>query len=279
MSNPLISVILCFYNEEKYIANSINSILNQTYSNFELILIDDNSTDSSYEICSSFDDPRIRLTKKDNNLSRGLAQSRNLGIELAKGDFVIFQDADDTCHESRIQENVNLLQTYDKSDWKNIIIGSWLHIVKGEKQSIMKFPTESEKIKKKISGFVGRNAIAGQVIFTSKSLLLKYPYRPRFKYMQDYDQLYRIIENKPIILRNIPKPLYNYYLLDKGVKNDSRWVNYNYYVRKSRQHRLNNIEEFDSIEDFFKDIHSNKLKLIKWKFFEFALRTKINLIG
>ena len=75
MSNPLISVLLPVYNEEKYLSESINSILNQTYRNFELIIIDDGSTDKSIDIINSYDDSRIILIKNEKNLH--IAKSLN----------------------------------------------------------------------------------------------------------------------------------------------------------------------------------------------------------
>lgn len=279
MLNPLVSVILCFYNEEKYIARAINSILNQTYSNFELLLIDDNSTDASYDICRSYNDKRIKLIRKDKNVSKGLAQSRNLGVEVSSGDYVIFQDADDESEKNRIEENIKILLEYNDQERKKLVIGSWLNVYRNGKVNFLKFPEEDYKIKKKITSKIGRNAIAGQVIFLSKELLIKYPYRAKFKFMQDYDQLYRMIEGNKIILRNIPKPLYKYYLYDKGVKNNPEWPKFNYFVRYCRKHRLNNGTEFDSIESFNSYLSTNRIEFYKWKLFETALKFKIKVLG
>jgi glycosyltransferase involved in cell wall biosynthesis len=92
MKNSLISVIMPVYNVERYIGEAIQSVLDQTYKNFELIIIDDGGTDSSMDICSSFVDPRIRIIHQRN---RGLAGARNRGISMSKGRFVAFLDSDD----------------------------------------------------------------------------------------------------------------------------------------------------------------------------------------
>lgn len=90
---PKISVIVPVYNCEKYISKCIESILNQTFKDLELILVDDGSSDKSYEICSSFSqDSRVKLVRQENG---GVSKARNLGIEMSKGDFITFVDSDD----------------------------------------------------------------------------------------------------------------------------------------------------------------------------------------
>lgn len=92
--NPFFSIIMPVYNAEKYVEQSIKSVLNQTFTNFELIIIDDCSKDNSYSICQKFEkDKRIILKKNSNNL--GVADTRNYGICLAKGFYITFLDADD----------------------------------------------------------------------------------------------------------------------------------------------------------------------------------------
>lgn len=90
----VISIIIPIYNSEKYIAECLQSILQQTYHNFELILVDDGSTDSSYSICKSYEksDSRIHLVSKRNG---GVSSARNLGLEFAKGKYIAFIDSDD----------------------------------------------------------------------------------------------------------------------------------------------------------------------------------------
>jgi len=88
----LISIIMPVYNVEKYIRLAIQSVLNQSYGNFELLIIDDQSPDNSREICRAYKDPRIRIIQQKN---LGLAGARNTGIHHAKGQFIAFLDADD----------------------------------------------------------------------------------------------------------------------------------------------------------------------------------------
>ncbi|MEM6611938.1 MAG: glycosyltransferase family 2 protein [Cyanobacteria bacterium P01_C01_bin.72] len=104
----LVSVIVPVYNVENYIAQTIKSVLNQTYSNFELLIIDDESPDSSIEICQQFDDPRLKIVRQQN---RGLAGARNTGIRHAQGDYLAFLDADDLWLPEKLAQHVKHLES------------------------------------------------------------------------------------------------------------------------------------------------------------------------
>ena len=94
VNNVLLSVIVPIYNMEKYLDKCIKSIINQTYTNLEIILIDDGSKDSSYSICEKYKekDDRIKVYRKENG---GLSDAKNFGISKANGEFLTFVDADD----------------------------------------------------------------------------------------------------------------------------------------------------------------------------------------
>ncbi|MBS9523962.1 glycosyltransferase family 2 protein [Litoribacter alkaliphilus] len=95
---PLVSVVICFFNEERYLGEAIQSVLNQSYPNLEIILVDDGSTDASRGIVENFmlaHKKKIRLVEHANGENRGLSASRNRGIHFARGEYVAFLDADD----------------------------------------------------------------------------------------------------------------------------------------------------------------------------------------
>ncbi len=123
-NTPLISVIVPIYNVELYIKECIESVLSQSYQNWELLLIDDGSTDSSYSICERFScqDNRIKAIHKENE---GVCRTRNRGIELAQGDYIIFLDADDYWCDSDCLRI--LVETAEKNN---------LDIVRGEYKAI-----------------------------------------------------------------------------------------------------------------------------------------------
>lgn len=102
-----ISVILPVYNVERYIAEAIQSVLNQTYTNFELLVIDDESPDRSIEICRTFQDPRIKIIHQKN---RGLAGARNTGIRHATGDYLAFLDSDDAWLPEKLEKHLAHLE-------------------------------------------------------------------------------------------------------------------------------------------------------------------------
>ena len=108
MNDELISVIVPVYNTEKYIKKCIESIINQTYSNLEIILIDDGTLDKSWQICDLYadKDKRIRVVHKKNE---GLAETRNYGINIAKGKYFAFIDSDDYIEKNMIEVLYNNL--------------------------------------------------------------------------------------------------------------------------------------------------------------------------
>ena len=106
---PLVSVSMPVYNAERYIAEAINSILSQTYQNFELIIVDDGSTDRTREIVESFDDPRIIKVYSDRN--RGLITTRNRIAQIARGKYLALLDADDCAFPDRLALQVQFLES------------------------------------------------------------------------------------------------------------------------------------------------------------------------
>ena len=91
--NPEISIITACYNSEKFISETIQSVLNQTFTNWEWWIVDDRSSDNSVELIQGFQDPRIRLISLEKN--KGAAEARNIGLEKARGRFITFLDSDD----------------------------------------------------------------------------------------------------------------------------------------------------------------------------------------
>jgi len=111
---PLVSVIMPSYNESGYIATAIQSVLAQTFDTFELIVVDDASTDGTPEIVASFADPRIRLLVSPSN--RGAAACRNAAVENASGSYLALHDADDISEPDRLARQVAFLEANPEID-------------------------------------------------------------------------------------------------------------------------------------------------------------------
>lgn len=104
----MVSVLMGVYNGECYLREAIDSILSQTYRNFEFLIVNDGSTDGTDEILRSYHDPRIRVINNDRNI--GLARSLNKGLALARGAYVARQDADDISRPDRLDKQLNFMQ-------------------------------------------------------------------------------------------------------------------------------------------------------------------------
>ncbi len=102
-----VSIILPVYNVEKYIKKSIESVLNQTYTDFELLVIIDGSPDNSKQVAEEFTDSRIKIFEKENG---GLSDARNYGLERAKGQYVYFMDSDDWIEPNLLEDNLKIIE-------------------------------------------------------------------------------------------------------------------------------------------------------------------------
>ena len=109
MSMPLVSVLMPAYNSELYIAEAIDSILNQTYTNLELIIFDDGSSDGTRKIIESYSDPRVVKVLSDQN--GGVVRARNDIIDRAQGKYIALMDADDIADPARLQKQIQALET------------------------------------------------------------------------------------------------------------------------------------------------------------------------
>lgn len=110
MSNILISVIVPVYNTSKYLHDCLTSIVRQTYNNIEIILIDDCSLDDSAEICKNFAEQDSRISFIKNNKNMGVSATRNKGIQMAKGDYLLFVDSDDMVDTTLCEKAVAVLK-------------------------------------------------------------------------------------------------------------------------------------------------------------------------
>ncbi|SNS23693.1 Glycosyltransferase involved in cell wall bisynthesis [Belliella buryatensis] len=123
-NNPLVSILIPNYNKAPYLRETLDSVLNQTYTNWECIIVDDHSTDNSWEILESYaqKDARIKIFKRPDDRIKGGSVARNYAFELSKGEFIQWLDSDDVIHKNKIKDQLNILL---KSDLFNVSIANW----------------------------------------------------------------------------------------------------------------------------------------------------------
>ena len=126
---PEVSIIIPVYNGEQYIKDTILSVLNQTYRNYELIIVDDGSTDTTKQIIDIFKDPRIKYHYQNNT---GLSASRNKGIELSQGEFLAFLDADDIWLPFKLELQVNAI----KNDFNVGLVFGWVYYMDNDSRIV-----------------------------------------------------------------------------------------------------------------------------------------------
>jgi len=111
---PLVSVIVPVYNNAQYLDDAINSVLNQTYRNLELIIVNDSSPDNAFDVIHGYDDPRIRYIEHEKNM--GLSAARNTGIRSSTGDYIALLDGDDYFHLDKLKAHVEFFQEHTDVD-------------------------------------------------------------------------------------------------------------------------------------------------------------------
>lgn len=201
MKNPFVTVLLPVYNAEKFLRRSIESILGQTYLNFELLIINDGSTDYSEEIIKSFGDRRIRYLKNSSNLK--LIKTLNLGIELAKGEFVVRMDADDEALPERIERQVAFMMKNPRL----AASGTFAYRVSvGGKQENWRYPTTNSEMKCRL--FWG-NSIIHPTAIIRRSIIDKIKYKEGYEHAEDYKLWTELITMYE--LANLPEYLLIYY--------------------------------------------------------------------
>ncbi len=199
--DSLISIILPFYNAQKSIALAISSLLNQTINNYEIILIDDGSTDKSLAIASCFLDPRVRIIK--NHVNQGLPYRLNQAIELSRGEYIARMDADDIAFPERFATQLQYMQNNPDID----LVGSSMLVFADNNQAVGRYtaPESHENIcRRPWAGFY----LPHPTWFGKRSFFEKYPYNVAAKKAQDQELLLRAFSTSRFA--NIPQVLLGY---------------------------------------------------------------------
>lgn len=205
--NPLISIVLAVYNGEKYIRQTIESLLNQSYENFELIIVVNCTNDNTLDILRSFDDARLHIY--ETNICQ-LNFNLNFALSKSKGEFIARIDADDIATSQRLEKQVKLMEKYD-------VVGSNLELIDENSTAIgtQFVPEHNEKIRSKI---FYTNTIAHPSVMYKKELILKHSGYLGGKMSEDYDLWLRLMRDKSVRFYNIQENLTRYRIHTAQIK-------------------------------------------------------------
>lgn len=198
--HPLVSVLIPSFNAGSYLIEAVNSILNQSYSNLEVIVIDDGSTDASIDTIINIRDKRLKIITQENS---GKSAALNNAIKIATGEYIAIQDADDLSYPTRIEEMVNVM--VNNHDIGMLFSGHDI-IINNRRIAPINFPLDANESKKCIDSF----QMPGHdpTLMVKTTLAKEYLFDPKFSIGQGLDFILRIGEKHPTM--SIGTPLYSY---------------------------------------------------------------------
>lgn len=205
--NPLISVIMPVYNAEKYLKEAIESILSQTYKNFEFIVINDGSTDRSLDIIKKYKkkDNRIKIISREN---KGIVKSLNEGLNIAIGEYIARMDADDISILNRFELQLNAFKKINKL----AVCGGWAKLI-GEEKGKLTPVVNDRRIKDYLN--IGSPLIHPSVMI-KRSEIKETFYKNKFNGTEDYAFWIELSKQNKIFY-NIPKIILKYRILQSSI--------------------------------------------------------------
>ncbi|HET7435647.1 MAG TPA: glycosyltransferase [Thermoanaerobaculia bacterium] len=230
---PAVSVVMTVYNDGPYVREAVSSILAQTLSDFELVIVDDGSIDDSVAIIETFNDPRIRIVHQEN---AGLPAALNRGIEEARGRYIARHDADDVSDPERLARQFEMLER----DPDLVLLGTNALLTEetGETVTETTTPADDTALRAALRDERLRNPfVHGSVMFRRDAVLAAGGYRRQFRFAQDFDLWLRLKDRGRI--GNLREPLYRW-RLRRGAVGTTRFVDQLEYARlalRCAQHR------------------------------------------
>ena len=255
MKSLKISVIVPVYNVEQYLSRCMNSIINQSYSDIEIILIDDGSTDSSGQICDDYarSDNRIKVIHKKNG---GLSDARNVGLDVACGEFIAFVDSDDFIHKDMFNILLNKMNKYEC----DIVESGFIKVYENQKINEEEFINDKESIYNREEAMVStimdhhcRNFVVNKLYKRKLWDGIRFPYG---EFFEDVSTTYKVI-NKCSKLIKIEQPLY-YYIQRYGSITNS-----DFSIKKLNDH----IKALDEMMEFIEIEQPNFIPITSIKYF------------
>lgn len=215
---PLISVVIPTYNREKTILRALNSVLGQTYSNIEVIVVDDGSTDATVQIVGNCADKRIRLICLSRN--QGANRARNVGISEAKGEYVAFQDSDDEWMADKLEKQLAyMLQTAVKAVYCPYILFD-----AGKTRIIPECYMDLDRCEKNVAEVLKKINIVGTPTLMVKRELFSEigMFDEGMKRRQDYEFMIRLVKKEP--LGYVEEPLVKAYRMEQSISSNTHLI-------------------------------------------------------
>lgn len=275
---PEITVFMPVYNAEKYLREAIESILNQTFTDFELLIINDGSTDKSVEIIESYKDKRIKLIHNEGN--KGLPYTRNRGLDLAQGKYLAIMDADDVTVKERLQLQYEIMEKK-----KNLVVlASGKELISEDKEDTYGF---KEKLYSYLfyrkSSQIQTDLIFHNVLVNSTTMIrLEFLKKNMIRYnekcfvMQDYE-LWTQISSHNGQMEILRKPLVKYRTHQENITSRSRKDKADirremqYSIQKEYLKRMqmgNDVEILEQLKDMGKEFEDQDEKVTEKYLFE-----------
>ena len=210
---PLVSVVMCVFNGGPWTRDAIESIIQQSYSNWEFIIINDGSSDETERILSTYiSDPKFRITS--NSEQKGLTKNLNIGIQLANGEFIARMDADDICLPERFAKQVDYLLNHPDVS----VISAFVNLVDkdGKVKGDWKDDRQANKWPKIKKMLPWKNCIAHPIVMMRKSIFEKYQYNETQRSSQDWDLWLQLAADN-VVIEKIHEPLLNYRVHDQSI--------------------------------------------------------------
>ena len=193
----MISVVIPLYNKEASIKKSLMSVLTQSYQNFEVVIVDDGSTDNSVAKVEEFQDSRIRLIRQENG---GPSKARNTGVKNAKGEWILFIDADDEMLPDAISNFAKYIERFPNADMflAEVVINN-----AGNKKLGMEYQEGFVKNPFKEHVFGHLYQCSGTTVYR-KSICLQYPFDEKVRRYEDLQRLFKLYRSFHLYLCHVP---------------------------------------------------------------------------
>ncbi len=229
-NQPFVTVLMPVYNADPYIREAIDSVLTQSYTNFELLIINDGSTDNSLQIIKSYNDARIRLVENEGNL--GLIETLNKGLNLAQGEYIARMDADDISMPTRLEKQVEFLDQHQEV----AVLATTLVLINedGKDQGYWLDDYNCKTIEQIKHTLPKINCIGHPTVMMKSSVAKLAGYNEHFLYNEDWGLWLTLLSDGHVIAK-LDSPLLYYRIHSKRITSQSNLSGIGRKIRKFKR--------------------------------------------